>query len=92
MRGSFAGRAESGLLLLFAAGLALVAQPWWQDGYRVGLVAVAASTLLNIAVGNVPPALAPGPATARALLLLLVLAAVFGAGYLLVPALAELGQ
>ena len=92
MRGSLAGRAESGLLLLFAAGLALVAQPWWQDGYRAGLVAVAISTLLNIAVGNVPPALAPGPATARALLLLLVLAAVFGASYLLVPALAGLGQ
>ena len=86
------GRAESGLLLLFAAGLALVAQPWWQEGYRVGLVAVAASTLLNIAVGNVPPALTPGPALLRALLLLLILGAVFGIGYLLVPSLAGLGQ
>ena len=92
MRAPLASRAESGLLLLFAAGLALVAQPWSQELYRAGLLAVMASTLLNIAVGNVPPALAPGPAMLRALLLLLILGAVFGLGYLLVPTLAGLGQ
>ncbi len=88
----FVGRAESMLLLVFAAGMALIAQPWSQELYRVGLLAVMASTLLNIAVGNVPSTLAPGPALLRALLLLLVLATVFGVGYLLVPALAGLGQ
>lgn len=92
MHTSLVSRAETGLLLVFAAGLVLVAQPWSPELYRAGLLAVMASTLLNIAVGNVPPSLAPGPALLRALLLLLVLVAVFGAGYLLVPALAGLGQ
>ena len=92
MRAPLVGRVETGLLLLFAAGLALVAQPWSQQGFRVGLVAVAGCTLLNIAGGNVPPARAPGPALRRALLLLLILGAVFGIGYLLVPSLAGLGQ
>lgn len=92
MRTPLVSRAESGLLLLFAAGLALIAQPWSQELYRAGLLAVMVSTLLNIAVGNVPPALPLGRALLRALLLLLILAAVFGAGYLLVPTLAGLGQ
>ena len=50
------------------------------------------AALLLIAVGNVPAALPAGRAAGRFGLLLAILAAVFGAGYLLVPSLAGLGQ
>ena len=85
-------RAEILLLLVFAAGILMVAQPWLPGLYRAGLLSVVLATLLMIAVGNVPPGLPPARALGRAGLLLLVLAAVFAAGYLLVPVLARLGR
>ncbi len=88
----FAYRLEAALLLVFAAGLLLVAQTWVEPLYEAGLLMVIGSALLLIAVGNVPAQLRPFGALLRVALLLLLLAAVFGAGFLLVPVLARLGQ
>ena len=85
-------RIEAALLLLFAAGIALIAQPWVPNLYEAGLAAVMGASLCNIVVGNVPPSLSPARAVARGAVLLLVLVGVFAAGYLLVPTLAGLGQ
>ncbi len=86
------GRLEGGLLLVFAAGLLLIAQPWTPELYRAGLLAVLGASLLIIIVGNIPASLPPGRAFGRAAVLLLVLVCVFGGGYLLVPTLAGLGR
>lgn len=88
----FAPRLEGALLAVFAAGLGLIAQTWVEVLYRAGLLMVMGSALLIIAVGNVPRRLRPSPALLRAGMLLVLLASVFAAGYLLVPRLATLGQ
>ena len=85
-------RTELALICLIAAGFALIAQQRAFGLYQVGLVTVMASTLLHIAVGNLPR----GAGIARTLLwtlaILAMVAAVFGAGILLVPVVARLGQ
>ncbi len=92
MENRFLARAESALILLMVAGFVLIIQRVSFLGYQFGLLTVMAATLLNIAVSNTPKA-ATGWRAARAILLiLLIAAALFGIGILLVPFLASLGQ
>ncbi|MBL8843012.1 MAG: hypothetical protein JNL90_15950 [Planctomycetes bacterium] len=41
-------------LLLMVAGLALLLQPWWVDGFRVGFFATLAGVLLQTVAGHLP--------------------------------------
>ena len=85
-------RAELALICVIAVGLVLIAQQAAFGLYQFGLLTVIGSTLLHIAVGNLPPDAGPARALALTAAILLVVAAVFGAGILLVPVLAQLGR
>lgn len=85
-------RIEIILLSIMGMGFICVLQSWSFPLYRIGLVVVIVSTLLNIAVGNLPRDAAPVRAALLTLGILGLLAAVFVVGILLVPVLATLGQ
>lgn len=88
----FAERAESLLMISILVGIALVAQPFSVIVFRIGLVVLVAATLLQIAVGNVPKHLDAGPSIVRIVIILAIVAAMFGLGILLVPYFAQLGR
>jgi len=92
VRRNIVPRVEFTLIVVMCAGFALIAQTWSFRAYQVGLLAVIVATLLNIPVGNLPRQAGPGRALLLTALILAIVAAVFGAGILLVPALAGLGQ
>jgi hypothetical protein len=92
MRHSFVPRIEFALIAIMCVGFVLIGQTWSFDVYRFGLIAVMLATLLNIAVGNLPRDASPARALLLTLFILALVAAVFGAGILLVPTLATLGQ
>ena len=92
MRQGIVPRLEIGLIAVMCGGFLLVAQTWDFRLYRFGLLAIMAATVLNIAVGNLPREARAGRALLLTLLILAVVAVVFGIGILLVPALARLGQ
>jgi hypothetical protein len=85
-------RLEIALITVMGVGFLLIAQTWSFRVYQVGLLAIMAATILNIAVGNLPRQARPGRALLLTLLILAIVATVFGVGILLVPALARLGQ
>lgn len=85
-------RAELALICVMALGFVLIAQQVAFGLYQAGLLTVVASTLLHIAVGNLPPDAGPGRALLLTLAILGSVAAVFGAGILLVPLLSQLGR
>ena len=39
-------------LFAMGAGVAMMLQPWWEDGFRVGFFAALAATALQIIVGH----------------------------------------
>ena len=84
-------RAELVLILVMGLGLLLIVQQWSFAAYQIGLLTVMAATVLNIAVGNLPRAAGAVRALGLTLFILAIVAAVFAAGILLVPYLAQLG-
>jgi hypothetical protein len=92
MKPGIVPRAEAALIIVMCLAVLLIAQQWSFPAYQFGLLTLMAATVLNIAVGNLPR----GASTGRAVMLtggiLLIVAAVFGAGILLVPYLATLGR
>ncbi len=92
MRRGIVPRLELALITVMCVGFVLIAQTWNFRLYQFGLLAIMAATVLNIAVGNLPRQARPGRALGFTLLILAIVAAVFGLGILLVPALARLGQ
>ena len=91
-RRSFPERVEPVLIGGLVAGIALIAQRTSVAVYRAGLVILVASTLLQIAVGNLHRKACTWRSLRFIAVILCVVAAVFGAGILLVPALAQLGR
>ena len=91
-RRAIVGRAELALILVMGLGFLLIVQQWSFAAYQVGLLTVMAATVLNIAVGNLPRAAGPGRALGLTLCILAIVAAVFAAGIVLVPYLAQLGS
>lgn len=89
---SFPERAEMVLICSIFVGIMLVSQRWSVDVYRAGLVVLVVSTLLQIAVGNVPKSFDVIPSLIRIVILLMVVAAVFTLGVVLVPFLARMGR
>jgi len=85
-------RAELALICVMILGFVLIAQQVAFGLYQVGLLTVIGSTLLHIAVGNLPPDAGPGRALALTAAILGLVATVLGAGILLVPVLAQLGR
>ncbi len=60
--------------------------------FQAGLSILVVSTLLQIAVGNIPKNGSVGRSLVRIVILLCVIAAVFAIGILLVPTLSHLGR
>jgi hypothetical protein len=89
---SFPERAERVLILGMVAGIVLIAQRSSFDLYQWGLGLLVGSTLLQIAVGNIPKDGRVLPSLLRIVLILAVVAAVFMVGIWLTPILYRLGR
>lgn len=92
MESRFLARAETALIVLMLLGFVLITQQWSFGLYQIGLLTVIGATILNIAVTNVPRASHGWGILRASVIILAVVAAVFGLGIVLVPYLAMLGQ
>ena len=70
----------------------LIAQNQSVDVYQYGLLLLIGFSLLQVVAGNIPPQTRVIGTLIRLLLGLVIVAAVFGIGIVLVPYLAELGR
>lgn len=91
-RRSFPERLEITLIFGLMFGILLIAQRYNLMLYKVGLVVLVVSTLLQIAVGNLRKDASAAGSLFFIVKILLVIATVFGAGILLVPTFAQLGR
>jgi hypothetical protein len=89
---TFPERLETTLILGLVVGILLIAQRYNLTLYKVGLCILVASTLLQIAVGNLKKDASAGRSLYFIAKVLLVVAAVFGLGILLVPYFSEMGR
>ena len=88
----FAARLQTILIGLLLLGLVLIAQQWSRDLYRVGLVMLIVTALVQIPFGNVPPESKFGPSMKFLAIGLAILAAVFAVSIVLIPTLLKLGR
>ena len=89
---TFPERLETTLIVGLVLGILLIAQRYNLTLYKVGLCILVASTLLQIAVGNLKKDASAGRSLYFIAKVLLVVAAVFGLGILLVPYFSEMGR
>ena len=91
-RRSFVERLETALIGGLVIGILLIAQRYNLTLYRVGLCVLVASTILQIAVGNLRKDASPGRSLVFIAGILGIIAAVFTLGIILVPTFAQLGR
>jgi hypothetical protein len=89
---SFPVAAEIVLIVAMIVGFALILQRTSLLVYQIGMGIVVASTLLEIAVGNVPKDASFWRSLRLIAIFLAITAIVFGVGILLVPYLTGLGS
>ncbi|KQT86158.1 hypothetical protein [Aurantimonas sp. Leaf443] len=89
---SFPERLETTLILGLLAGILLIAQRYNLTLYKLGLSILVVSTLLQIAVGNLRKDASVGRSLVFIATVLAIVAAIFGAGILLVPYFSQLGR
>ena len=89
---SFPERLEMVLISCLLLGIALIAQRYNLMLYKVGISVLVASTLLQIAVGNLRKDASPMASLFFILRVLLVIVAIFCVGILLVPTFSQLGR
>lgn len=89
---TFPERAELTLLTLFGVSFLFIVQVYSQILFQVGLAILIVSTLLEVAVGNIPGDATVGKSLSLMALFLVIIAAVFGLGIVLVPYLTGLGR
>ena len=90
---SFAEKAELTLIVSMIFGIVVITlspRVLWM--YQAGLTILAVSTILQIAVGNLPKDADMKTSLVRVAIILCVIVAVFVAGILLVPVLSQLGR
>ncbi len=92
MESPLLARAETTLIILMVLGFLLIMQQWSFALYQAGLSVVIGATILNIAVTNVPRSARGWGLLRGVVVILAVVAAVFGLGIALVPYLATLGH
>ncbi len=91
-RATFPERIERVLIVGMVAGIALIMQRANLLLFQAGLLILVASTLMQIAVGNIPKAGGVASSIARIILILGVIALIFAIGIGLVPTLSRLGR
>jgi len=89
---TFPERAERVLIGGMLVGIVLLMQRFSLDLYKAGLSVLVVSTLLQIAVGNIPKAGGVAASLVRILVIVAVIAVIFAIGVLLVPTLSRLGR
>jgi hypothetical protein len=92
VRATFPERLERVLIGGMVIGIVLILQRYSLPLFQAGLSILVVSTLLQIAVGNIPKNGSVGKSLVRIVFLLCIIAAVFTVGILLVPALSHLGR
>jgi hypothetical protein len=88
----FASQLQIVLLAGMILAFLLIAQNQSVDVYQYGLLLLIGFSLLQVVAGNIPPHTRVVGTLIRLLLGLVIVAAVFGIGIVLVPYLAELGR
>jgi hypothetical protein len=88
----FASQLQIVLLVGMILAFLLIAQNQSVDLYQYGLLLLIGFSLLQVVAGNIPPQTRVVGTLIRLLLGLVIVAAVFGIGIVLVPYLAELGR
>ena len=88
----FPERAEPVLIVGMILGIALITQRYSIDLFRWGLGILVASTILEIAVGNLPTESSFGRSIILIVVILCIFVAVFALGVWLVPVLSQLGR
>lgn len=89
---TFPERLETTMILALAAGILLIAQRYSLTLYKIGLSVLVVATLLQIAVGNLRKDASVGRSVAFIAMVLVIIAAVFTIGILLVPYFSQLGR
>jgi hypothetical protein len=88
----FASQLQIVLLVGMILAFLLIAQNQSVEVYQYGLLLLIGFSLLQVVAGNIPPQTRFVGTLIRLLLGLVIVAAVFGIGIVLVPYLAELGR
>ena len=89
---TFPERLETTLIFGLVIGILLIAQRYNLTLYKVGLSILVLSTLLQIAVGNLKKDASAGRSLWFIAKVLVVVAAIFGLGIVLVPYFSQLGR
>lgn len=91
-RATFPERAERVLIGGMVLGIALIMQRVNLTLFKTGLSILVVSTLLQIAVGNVPKQGSVAGSLVRIVVILAVVALIFAIGVWLVPTLSRMGR
>lgn len=91
-RRPFAARMHLALVVLMLVSFALIAQQESKATFQVGLSLLVASALVQVVFGNVAPDTGFARSMRQLVIGLLIVAAVFGLGIVLTPALVNLGR
>lgn len=89
---SFAEGLERVMIVVLLTAILMIAQRWSIEVYRYGLLLLIGGTILQIAVGNLPKDAGALRSLKIIAGILVLIAAVFGLGILLVPLLSQLGR
>ena len=88
----FASRLQTVFVFLMLASIFMIGQQWVQGVYKVGIVLLFVSVLLNMAVSNVPSHHGLARTLRLAALFFLIVVIVFGVAIAIVPGLYALGR
>jgi hypothetical protein len=91
-RATFPERAERVLIAGMLIGIVLIMQRININLFKAGLSILVVSTLLQIAVGNIPKSGSVAGSLVRIVIILAVVALIFAIGILLVPTLSRMGR
>ena len=91
-RTTFPEQAERVLIVGMLSGIAAIMQRYSLDLFKAGLSVLVVSTLLQIAVGNIPKTGGVARSLVRILVILCGVAGIFALGIVLVPLLSQLGR
>jgi len=88
----FASRMHVALVVLMLVSFVLIAQQTYKVLYQAGFVLLIASTLVQIVFGNIEPTAGFARSMRQLAVGLAIIAAIFGLGIVLTPALVNLGR
>ena len=88
----FAAIVQGLLVILLLVSFAMITQQFNETLYRMGFLLLIASTLVQIAFGNLPPEAGFKQSIRFTAVVFIIIAIVFGLGILIAPYLVNLGR